>query len=84
MRSHFLVTSLFLLACSADEADGPANCYGGKCDGTDSTANDPFKNLGDIETRQFEYRVQIEWCHPCEKGMSISGGRFLTSQTANS
>src|SRR5687768_17894353 len=27
------------------------------------------------ETRQFEYRVQIEWCHPCEKGMSISGGR---------
>ncbi len=36
------------------------------------------------ETRQFEYRVQIEWCHPCEKGMSISGGRFLTSQPAGS
>jgi hypothetical protein len=29
------------------------------------------------ETRQFEYRVLIEWCHPCENGMFISGGRFL-------
>src|SRR5512139_4132530 len=54
-----LVTSLFALAaCSeAGEPDGPANCYGGKCDGTESTAADPFKNLGDLETRQFEYIV---------------------------
>lgn len=29
------------------------------------------------ETREFEYRVLIEWCQPCEKGMFISGGRFL-------
>ncbi len=66
MSSHFhrvLVTSLFaataLGACSTDDGavDGPANCFGGKCDGTESTAADPFKNLGDIETRQFEYIV---------------------------
>jgi hypothetical protein len=35
------------------------------------------------DTRQFEYRVQLEWCHPCENGMFLSGGRFLTSQSAN-
>lgn len=29
------------------------------------------------ETREFEYRVLIEWCHPAENGMFISGGRFL-------
>jgi len=29
------------------------------------------------ETRQFEYRVLIEWCYPCENGMFMSGGRFL-------
>lgn len=29
------------------------------------------------ETREFEYRVLIEWCTPCEKGMFMSGGRFL-------
>ncbi len=29
------------------------------------------------ETRKFEYRVLIEWCHPCENGMFLSGGRFL-------
>jgi hypothetical protein len=29
------------------------------------------------ETRQFEYRVLVEWCHPCENGMFLSGGRFL-------
>ncbi len=29
------------------------------------------------ETRQFEYRVLIEWCTPCENGMFMSGGRFL-------
>ena len=31
------------------------------------------------ETREFEYRVLIEWCHPCENGMFMSGGRFLSS-----
>ncbi len=30
------------------------------------------------ETRDFEYQVQIEWCHPCEGGMFLSGGHFLT------
>jgi len=29
------------------------------------------------ETREFEYRVLIEWCEPCENGMFMSGGRFL-------
>lgn len=29
------------------------------------------------ETRQFEYRVLIEWCTPCDNGMFMSGGRFL-------
>ena len=29
------------------------------------------------ESRDFEYRVLIEWCSPCENGMFISGGSFL-------
>jgi hypothetical protein len=29
------------------------------------------------ESRQYTYRVQVEWCTPCENGMFISGGRFL-------
>ena len=29
------------------------------------------------ETREFTYRVLIEWCEPCENGMFLSGGRFL-------
>jgi hypothetical protein len=29
------------------------------------------------EDRQFVYRVAIEWCHPCENGMFLSGGRIL-------
>lgn len=29
------------------------------------------------ESREFEYRVLIEWCAPCENGMFLSGGRFL-------
>ncbi len=29
------------------------------------------------DTREYEYRVQIEWCHPCEEGMFLSGGSFL-------
>ncbi|MEZ6129437.1 MAG: PilZ domain-containing protein [Planctomycetaceae bacterium] len=31
------------------------------------------------ETREFEYRVMIEWCQPCDNGMFMSGGRFLSS-----
>jgi len=29
------------------------------------------------ETREYTYRVELEWCVPCENGMFISGGRFL-------
>jgi hypothetical protein len=29
------------------------------------------------ETREFEYRVLVEWCCACENGMFMSGGRFL-------
>ena len=29
------------------------------------------------ESREFEYRVLIEWCQPCDNGMFMSGGRFL-------
>lgn len=31
------------------------------------------------ETREFEYRVMIEWCHPCDNGMFMSGGKFLSN-----
>jgi hypothetical protein len=33
------------------------------------------------DTRDFEYAVQVEWCQPCEKGMVLSGGRFLAKLT---
>lgn len=29
------------------------------------------------EDRNYTYRVLIEWCIPCERGMFMSGGRFL-------
>ncbi len=29
------------------------------------------------ETREYTYRVVLEWCTPCDNGMFISGGRFL-------
>jgi hypothetical protein len=32
------------------------------------------------ETREFEYRVQLEWCRSCTNGMFISGGRFLSQK----
>lgn len=32
------------------------------------------------ETREFEYRVQIEWCTPCDNGMFMSGGRFVQNE----
>ncbi|MBX3439952.1 MAG: PilZ domain-containing protein [Planctomycetaceae bacterium] len=35
------------------------------------------------ETREFNYRVSIEWCQPCENGMFISGGRFVTQSDAS-
>ena len=34
------------------------------------------------ETRQFEYRVRLEWCHPTDGGMFLSGGRFLEQSRA--
>jgi hypothetical protein len=33
------------------------------------------------ETRQFEYRVLLQWCQPCENGMFLSGGRFLSQNS---
>lgn len=36
------------------------------------------------ETRQFEYRVKLEWCMPCDNGMFISGGRFLSQKSVTS
>ncbi len=33
------------------------------------------------ETREFEYSVQVEWCHPADNGMFLSGGRFLSQKT---
>ena len=30
------------------------------------------------ESREYVYRVAIEWCVPCENGMYMSGGRFLS------
>lgn len=29
------------------------------------------------ESRQFEYRVNLKWCTPCDNGMFISGGEFI-------
>lgn len=29
------------------------------------------------ETREYTYRVQLEWCTPSGNGMFLSGGRFL-------
>jgi hypothetical protein len=29
------------------------------------------------ETREYTYRVALDWCVPCEQGMFMSGGRFL-------
>ena len=29
------------------------------------------------ETREYTYRVLIDWCTPCDNGMFMSGGRFL-------
>jgi hypothetical protein len=29
------------------------------------------------DTREYEYQVLLEWCHPCENGMFLSGGKFI-------
>jgi hypothetical protein len=29
------------------------------------------------DTREFVYRVLVEWCTPCPNGMFMSGGKFL-------
>jgi hypothetical protein len=29
------------------------------------------------ETREYTYRVALDWCVPCDNGMFMSGGRFL-------
>ena len=30
------------------------------------------------ETREFDYRVEVEWCRPTDNGMFLSGGKFVT------
>jgi len=34
------------------------------------------------DSRSYEYRVRIQWCHPCPNGMFISGGVFLKTADA--
>jgi hypothetical protein len=34
------------------------------------------------ETREYTYRVALDWCVPCEHGMFMSGGRFLGREGA--
>ena len=41
---------------TGEQTEQDTNCTDGKCDGT-GTYTDPFKNLGDIETKTFEYIV---------------------------
>ncbi|MBL4885378.1 MAG: PilZ domain-containing protein [Planctomycetaceae bacterium] len=35
------------------------------------------------ESREFEYRVELKWCTPCDNGMFISGGEFLGKDQAS-
>ena len=35
------------------------------------------------ESREYCYRVAIDWCVPCENGMFMSGGRFLSKSGAS-
>ena len=35
------------------------------------------------ESREYVYRVAIEWCVPCDNGMFMSGGRFLNRNAGN-
>lgn len=31
------------------------------------------------ESREYTYKVALEWCTPCSNGMFLSGGRFLAN-----
>jgi uncharacterized protein with PIN domain len=35
------------------------------------------------DTREYRYRVSIEWCHPADNGMFMSGARFLSKLADN-
>ena len=35
------------------------------------------------DTREYRYRVAIEWCRPTDNGMFMSGGRFLSKVEAD-
>lgn len=35
------------------------------------------------ESREYTYRVVLDWCMPCENGMFMSGGRFLKKTGAS-
>jgi len=59
MRSHLLLSVLAVTSatsCGPSGGGDDANCTGGKCDGSGNFI-DPYKDLGDIETRDFEYIV---------------------------
>jgi hypothetical protein len=34
------------------------------------------------DSREFEYTVMLEWCRPCNNGMFISGGRFISQKAS--
>lgn len=34
------------------------------------------------DSREYSYGVAVEWCMPCENGMFMSGGRFLSKPDA--
>lgn len=36
------------------------------------------------ESREYTYRVAIDWCVPCDHGMFMSGGRFLRKTSEGS
>jgi choline dehydrogenase len=56
---RFAVLSALLASCGLTDSDNKSpTCNGGKCDGTDGdNFVDPYKDVGDIETREFEYIV---------------------------
>ena len=59
MRSHLLFSLLVvtsITSCGPSGNGDDVNCSGGKCDG-DGNFIDPYKDVGDIETRDFEYIV---------------------------
>ena len=32
------------------------------------------------DTKEFEYQVRIDWCCPCDNGMFMSGGHFVSQE----